>query len=149
MPLKKRSPRPPLKRYLYRCTRKNTCGTRLTLKQPLEWYARKKRCPGCGQDTLKLDRWQMIHRRILCRCNSTPHTFAEEGCFFHRPGERHDHAEQTCDCGHELHYPHRYGSKGCVHYPHPLTDEEMYERYGVAPDEENHPEPFDEDDEVY
>lgn len=56
----------------YRC-RKATCRTRKTLKQPIDWYRSRPKCPSCKQDTLTLDAYRMKNEvnghRATCNCD--------------------------------------------------------------------------------
>lgn len=54
----------------YRCSKRRTCGARRTLTKRLRFYVRRPKCPGCGQDTLKLDPWTgAATQRRTCYCD--------------------------------------------------------------------------------
>lgn len=62
----------------YRCSR-DACRQRVSLRRKVEHYVRPKKCPACGCDTLKLDRWLIrARKRDKCYCAGYP--------FIHRKG---------------------------------------------------------------
>jgi hypothetical protein len=97
--------------YRYRCNRRlaskegQHCGTRRTLRHPVEWYKRPPKCKSCGAELTYRDRSRS--REI---------------------------ARDTCSCD-GLHFPHRQGSLGCRHYkgPRDLEMEQFNRELGATP----------------
>jgi len=89
--------------YHYRCSLRNKCGARKTLKRPIEKYIRRPKCPRCHKDTLKFD-----------------------------PSRRRERNNNLCKCdGMEGGWPHRKGSSVWCHKSKKQPTEEDYlERYG-------------------
>lgn len=84
--------------YNYRCSRK-ACRARITFKRPIEDYARSKKCPACGGETLKKTNDKQRNKRNKCTC---------DGWLFPH---------------------HKGTSVWCVHHPVGPTEEDFVDRY--------------------
>ena len=96
--------------YRYRCWKRmadgKKCGGRKTLKKMIAFYVREPKCPNCGNKTLVLDRHRM-----------------ENEVGGNKP---------ACHCD-GYHFPHRRGSKWCVHSTSLPTDEDYEDRHRSMP----------------
>jgi len=61
----------------YRCSDRNNCGVRRTLKHAIDWYKHRPKCKGCKRDTLKpvyrKERERSIRRGCFCQGMWWPH----------------------------------------------------------------------------
>jgi len=95
--------------YLYRCKgtyksgqfKGQKCSQRHHFKKKVEQYARKKKCPSCGNEITYMDKWQMKKNK-----------------------------ENVCLCAAYI-FPHRAGSGvWCVESKNEPTEDDYKARYG-------------------
>ena len=72
---------------------KRECGTRKSLKQPVEWYTRVPKCPACGARKWGRDRHRTrkeLPARESCACGGYPFTHRKGSlwCHYHPDAER-------------------------------------------------------------
>lgn len=70
----------------YRCSDRNNCGARKTLKKDINLYRKRPLCPSCKKDTLKTvnAKEKARNKRRTCRCDGYSH-------------EHHKGTEPWCD----------------------------------------------------
>ncbi|GHC34502.1 hypothetical protein GCM10010082_31460 [Kushneria pakistanensis] len=103
--------------YRRRYCRCRACGARQVKEKAPDEYTRPPRCRRCGQTgTLRIDQWadRKGWRYQTCHC---------DGQALERPGHKP--------------WPHRRGSRGCLHYVEPIPDiddfQELYAPDGTCP----------------
>lgn len=66
----------------YRCSHRGNstrkagteCGQRASLKKSIDKYKRRPLCPGCGRDSLLIDKAHHVRKRKLkCSCQGVPY----------------------------------------------------------------------------